>query len=90
MPLFGGVSVDCAEDVDSVTRAKIRNIVGGVEEELKWHRKALFAIAVIASPNTSQSEKNKVFEIIEQLESLNSKIEEAVSEGRRFKDENFD
>lgn len=89
MPLYQGVAVENAQDVDSITKARIRVVVGDYDEEAKWHRLALFAIVVQGYPHMATPEELvRAKRIAEQVRGIYLTIEGIIEDGRRFKTEN--
>lgn len=90
MPLYRGIQVSNAEDVDTVNKAVIRQIVGDVDEEFKSHRLAMECFLAMAMP--SRFTQKRILElagISEKLIDKHSQIEKLINEGKSFKREYF-
>lgn len=78
----------CTEkEIDMITTERIGCLFGSIEEELKWHRKAMFAFIVMIKPEDfGESERKKAIVIMEKLEKLYIEIETIIEEGKKAKD----
>lgn len=90
MPLYRGVQVSQASDVDLINKTLIREIVGDVDEEFKLHRQAMKCFLMLLLPHRfSRGEVLSLAAASEGLIDKYNQVEDIVSEGRRFKMENF-
>lgn len=83
---YDGKEVCSEKEIDIITTERIKGLFGSIEEELKWHRKAMFAFIVMIKPrNFGESERKKAIGIMEKLEKLYIEIETITEEGKKAK-----
>lgn len=69
-------------DIDKITTDRITSIFGNVNDELKWHRKAMFSIIVLGNQkNFGKEDIEKATSVMKDLEKIYLKIELFVEEG---------
>ena len=82
-----GNEVHSELDIDKITTDRINAIFGTVADELKWHRKAMFAIIVLGNQkNFGKEDIEKANSVMKDLEKIYLKIELFVEEGRLAKE----
>ena len=82
-----GNEVHSEIDIDKITTDRINAIFGTVSDELKWHRKAMFAIIVLGNQkNFGKEDIEKANSVMKDLEKIYLKIELFVEEGRLAKE----
>lgn len=74
-------------DIDKITTDRIKSIFYDINDELKWHRKAMFAIIVLGNQkNFGKEDIEKANSVMKDLEKIYLKIELFVEEGRLAKE----
>lgn len=86
MAIYRGREVFFPADVDKVSAEDIRNLTGGIDNELANHRKGMMALYILMTPKESGEQKVKMAnDIGYKLVMLNEAIERIVAEGRLAK-----
>ena len=74
-------------DIDRITTDRVKSIFGSIDDELKWHRKAMFAIIVLGNQkNFSKEDIEKATSVMRDLEKIYLKVELFVEEGKLAKE----
>lgn len=82
-----GNEVSNDKDIDRITTDRVKTIFGTVDDELKWHRKAMFAIIVLGNQkNFGKEDIEKATSVMKDLEKIYLKIELFIEEGRLAKE----
>lgn len=82
-----GLEVGTDEEIDEITTDRVKSIFGNINDELKWHRKAMFAIIVLGNQkNFNKEDIEKATSVMKDLEKIYLRIEIFVEEGRLAKE----
>jgi hypothetical protein len=83
---YYGVAVDTAAAVDQVTADRINGLTGGIENEMKMHRRTIRALAALMAPRLyTQAEITQANKAADQAQRIDRIIEGMVLEGKEFK-----
>lgn len=89
MFMYAGSVVSTAKDVDEVTDTRIKGYTRGVNNEMKMHRKALWALSVLAFPQEHRASKiAEAQKVAERAAKFHEMVEFIVGEGKAFKQAN--
>ena len=83
---YAGRQVMSGSEVNDITRERIKTITGGIDDEMKRHRNALWALSVLSFPQGRTTiDMEKANDIAGDSEKFNDMIESIVKEGKAVK-----